>query len=71
MRNKNYKTEEKSQQNNSDIEFKKEIDSYFESSLGSNYEKLKNFTKYVPRQKLTSFLSKNEIFKQISFAIIN
>ena len=65
MRNKNYKTEEKSQQNNSDIEFKKKIDSYFESSLGLNYEKLKNFTKYVPRQKLTSFDS------QISFAIIN
>ena len=63
MRNKIYKTEEKNQQNNSDIEFKRKIDSYFESSLGSNYEKLKNFTKYVPRQKITSFLSKNETFK--------
>ncbi len=63
MRNKNYKKEEKNKQNNSDKEFKKEIDSYFEFSLGSNYEKLKNFTKYVPRKKTTSFLSKNEIFK--------
>ena len=65
MGNENYKTEEKKQQNNSDIDFKKEIDSYFEASKGSNYEKLKNFTKYVLSQSITSFLSKNEIFKKI------
>ena len=65
MSDMNYNTEEKKQQSNSDIEFKKEIDSYFETSIGSNYQKLRNFTKYVPRQKITSFISKNEIFKKI------
>ena len=48
-----------------DFEFLKKLDAYFNSSLGSNIEKLQNFSKYVPRQDLTNFLARYEIFKKI------
>mgnify|MGYP005641561293 FL=1 len=48
-----------------DFEFLKKLDEYFDSSLGTNIEKLQNFAKYVPRQDLTNFLARYEIFKKI------
>lgn len=48
-----------------DIEYRIDLETYFESSIGSNVEKLQNFTKYVPRQILTRFISKYEIFKKV------
>ncbi|MFC2051128.1 TylF/MycF/NovP-related O-methyltransferase [Chloroflexota bacterium] len=48
-----------------DIEYRIDLETYFESSIGSNVEKLQNFAKYVPRQTLTRFISKYEIFKKI------
>lgn len=42
-----------------------DLERYFASSIGSNVEKLENFPKYVPRQSLTRFLSRNEIFKRV------
>lgn len=46
-------------------DFEKELEKYYNKSVGTTYEKLANFTKYVPRQKLTYFISKYEIFKKI------
>ena len=48
-----------------DIKFAKEMNEYFSSSLGTNMDKLRNFTKFVPRQSLSLFLAKNELFKHI------
>ena len=48
-----------------DNEFPEELEKYFDSSVGSTFEKLCNFTKYMPRQHLTKFISKYEIFKKI------
>lgn len=48
-----------------EIEYRMNLDHYFKHSIGSNVDKLQNFTKYVPRQTLTTFISKYEIFKQI------
>ncbi len=38
---------------------------YFRGSIGDDVEKLRNFTKYVPRQTLSMFLAKAEIFNRI------
>ena len=38
---------------------------YFEKGSDATIEKLQNFTKYVPRQSLTRFLSKYELFKKV------
>jgi hypothetical protein len=41
------------------------VGDYFEQGLGTTVDKLRNFAKYVPRQTLSSFIAKNEIFKRI------
>ena len=46
-------------------EFSEQLEKYFDSSIGTTYEKLSNFTKFTPRQNLTKFISKYEIFKKI------
>ncbi len=51
--------------NNNDYEYLKELDSYFTNGIGTNIDKLSSFTKYIPRQNLTYFLSRYEIFKKI------
>ena len=38
---------------------------YFDHSPGTSLDKLKNFAKFVPRQALSVFLAKNEIFRRI------
>lgn len=48
-----------------DVEYRIRLEDYFKSSIGSNAEKLENFAKYVPRQTLTRFISKHEVFKRI------
>ncbi len=48
-----------------DIAFRQLLEDYFSESIGSNVEKLQNFCKYVPRQELTRFISRYEIFKKI------
>jgi len=47
------------------IEFLSELEEYYKESVGTNVEKISNFTKFVPRQNLTYFLAKYEIFKKI------
>jgi len=46
-------------------DFSEKLEEYFENSVGTTIQKLNNFPKYVPRQFLTSFLVKYEIFKKI------
>jgi hypothetical protein len=41
------------------------LETYFNESSGTNAWKLQNFTKYVPRQSITRFLVRYEIFKKI------
>jgi hypothetical protein len=48
-----------------DKDYRALLERYFESSPGSSVDKLNNFPKYVPRQSLTRFLAKYEIFKQV------
>lgn len=42
-----------------------ELDEYFKQSVGTTVEKLQNFTKYVPRQALTQFLFRHDMFRRI------
>jgi hypothetical protein len=42
-----------------------EIGKYFQLSAGDVLTRLRDFPKYVPRQNLSSFLAKNELFKEI------
>lgn len=48
-----------------EIEYRNNLGTYFENSEGSTVDKLQNFAKYVPRQSLTKFISKYEIFNKI------
>jgi|SRR5208283_5566822 len=48
-----------------EVEFRIELEKYFEASLGSNVEKLQNFAKYVPTQDLRKFICRYELFKKI------
>lgn len=48
-----------------DFDYLKKLDDYFSEGIGTNIDKLTSFTKYVPRQSLTYFLSRYEIFKKI------
>jgi hypothetical protein len=51
--------------NEREIRFLKKLEEYFTNSDGKVIDKLSNFTKYVPRQNLTTFIAKYEIFKKI------
>lgn len=46
--------------------YKDELEALYSRSSGSYLDKLSSFTKFVPRQILSNFLAKNEIFKQVT-----
>lgn len=48
-----------------DLEFARGMEAYFTRSLGTNVDKLRNFTKYVPRQTLSLFLAKHALFQRV------
>jgi hypothetical protein len=48
-----------------EIDFRINLEKYFNNSVGSTVEKLHNFSKYVPRQKLAKFISRYELFKKV------
>jgi len=48
-----------------ELDYRLLLENYYAESIGSNVEKLGNFAKYVPRQTLTRFLSKYELFKKV------
>jgi len=52
-------------QTDKDLEFRLRMESYFGRSLGTNVDKLWNFTKYVPRQELARFLAKHALFEKV------
>jgi len=48
-----------------DFEFIKQLDEYFRTGMGSNSDKIANFTKYIGTQDLRSFLGRYELFQKI------
>lgn len=48
-----------------ETEYRIALEKYIAKSIGSHVEKMQNFTKYAPRQSITKFLSRYEIFKKI------
>jgi len=52
-------------QTEKDREYSQRMQSYFSKSIGTNVDRLRNFTKFVPRQSLSLFLAKNELFQHI------
>jgi hypothetical protein len=48
-----------SEQNKTNLEL---LEEYWSESPGSNNVKLENFTKYVTRETLTKFLTRQEVF---------
>ena len=56
---------ESSTHTNEELDYLRDLDKYFTNSFGTNIEKLDNFTKYVPRQKIAYFLAKYEAFKKV------
>jgi hypothetical protein len=48
-----------------DNQYEIEMEAYFDASLGTNMDKLRSFAKYVPRQTISTFLSKSELFQRI------
>lgn len=51
--------------NKNDLKYNEEMEIFFSKSMGNNLDKLRNFAKYVPRQSLSNFLAKSEIFRKI------
>lgn len=52
-------------QSKNDRLYKSRVSEYFQVASGTNLDKLQNFARFVPRQTLSLFLAKNEIFKKI------
>jgi hypothetical protein len=50
---------------NSEVDIQKRLEGYFEESVGTTFEKLHNFPKYVPTRELRKMLYRHEIYKQI------
>lgn len=56
---------EPSRTTSSEIELRSELNEYFSSSIGTDMEKLQNFSKYVPTQELRKFICRYELFQRI------
>lgn len=48
-----------------DLEIKSQIDNFYRSCPEKDFIKLSNFTRFVPRQVLSKFLCRYEIFKKV------
>jgi len=59
------KLQPKENSSQKDLDFLDNLESYIENGVGTNVEKFENFAKYIPRQDLTIFLARYEIFKKI------
>jgi hypothetical protein len=46
-----------------DNEYEAGMESFLEASLGTNVDKLRSFAKFVPRQTISTFLAKSELFR--------
>ena len=47
-----------------DLSYVENMEQYYDSALGTNIDKLRNFMKFVPRQTLSLFLAKHEMFQK-------
>jgi len=52
-------------QTRQDRAFSESMEDYFGRSLGTHMDKLRHFTKFVPRQTLTTFLAKHALFQHV------
>lgn len=48
-----------------DLDFLDNLELYIKNGVGTNVEKFENFAKYVPREDITIFLTRYEIFKKV------
>ena len=48
-----------------EVRYRVDMDRYFSGSIGTVFERLENFPKYVPRQTLGRYLALYEIFKSV------
>ncbi len=55
---------QKTQNTQSERNYRQDMQRYFEESTGSNYEKIENFPKYLSRQSLARYLALYEIFNK-------
>ncbi len=60
-----YSMQDRRTQTERDADYKKGMEAYFKGGIGSDFEKLQNFAKYVPRQILSMFLAKHALFQKI------
>lgn len=56
---------EPSRTTNKEIEYRLNLESYFDNSVGSSVEKLQNFAKYVPDQEIRKFIARYELFNLV------
>ncbi len=61
----NYETYNKSNQRQCDLDYYKNLNEFFDNSIGSNLDRLRAFPKYVPLPEIGRFLAKEKIFSQI------
>ena len=66
-KSKTFRFTETSANTKKDVEYLEKLEEYFKTSIGTNVEKIDNFSKYIPRQKMAYFLAKYEIFKKILY----
>ncbi len=53
------------QQTKNDVDYATRMEAFLPASMGTNMDKLRNFSKFVPRQALSLFLAKHEMFQKI------
>lgn len=63
--NENFPMTSQANQRPDDIKYFQELNKYWDKSIGTNLDKLRNFTKYVPFTEFPKFIAKYEIFKKI------
>jgi len=51
--------------NQLDVQYVGQLEEYWQNSPGKIVDKMKNFTKFVPRSDIARFMTKHEMFKQI------
>jgi hypothetical protein len=56
---------EPSRTTENEVHFRAALDEYFRESIGTNVEKLQNFSKYVPTQDIRKFICRYELFNRI------
>ncbi len=60
-----YSMQDAGTQTERDLQYFRELETYYARSQGTNLDKARNFAKFVPRQTLAGFLAKQEIFRRI------